>query len=79
MTKYQVGVGWAVTKYPVGVSWAVTKYQAYLILFFRCRLPNGRQTTLGSEEASDCIFTCFDNMTACLVLWMTFIFLGYLA
>ena len=27
MTKYQVGVCWAVTKYRVGVGWAVTKYQ----------------------------------------------------
>ena len=52
VTKYQVEVGWSVTKYQVGVSWAVTKYQVYLILFFRCRLPNGRKTTLGSQEAT---------------------------
>ena len=27
MTKYRVGIGWAVTKHRVGVGWAVTKYQ----------------------------------------------------
>ena len=35
VTKYLVGVGWAVTKYPVGIGWVVTKYQVGVgCLFF---------------------------------------------